>query len=87
MQSGRNTKADSKLTVKYLTVPGDVIIDILYILVSNELLYQIKSINRNENSILLCVEQDKKSERFLIAIENIETILNAYNEYLSGIPS
>jgi hypothetical protein len=82
-----NNKTDKESRVTYFTVPGDVIMDILYILFSNNIHYSINSVNRNQNSILLDLPMDKQPPVLSDAIENIDGILQDYNQYLSGIPN
>jgi hypothetical protein len=69
----------------YFTVPGDVLMDILYILLSNNLTHELKSINRNENSVLLYISKINQPAQFTLALENIESILHDYQDYWNGL--
>lgn len=81
-----NTENSPKPTVKYFTIPGDLLMDILYILLENGLRYQIKAINRDENSILLYLPHERQPVQWAMAVENVESILRDYSYYLSSVP-
>ncbi len=66
---------------KYFTVPGDMLIDILNVLVNNSIIYQVKSVDLNENSILLYITQEGQSIHYAKAIENIDVMLDEYRGY------
>lgn len=86
MRTSTNRQKETTRNVKYYTVPGDILMDILYILFRNAISYEIKSVNRDENSVLLFLSADKQPAFFTQAIENIENILASYNEYITGLP-
>ena len=81
MKSTENNAGHSKNTERYFTVPGDVLIDILSVLVSNCILYEIKTVDVSDNSILLYLTSKDQSRHYAKAIENIETILDEYKGY------
>ena len=81
-----NDKNQLGRNVKYYTVAGDILMDILHIIFSNDIRYEIKSVNRGDNSILLYVPQEKQPPQIVKATENIETIINSYKEYMTGLP-
>lgn len=79
--SENNEENRSKITERYFTVPGDMLIDILSVLVNNGILYQIKTVDLNDNSILLYLTQKGQRGNYAKAIENIETMLNEFKDY------
>jgi hypothetical protein len=85
MNSLNSTSTPSKSLQEYFTIPGDLLMEILSIVVNNGVAYQIKTVNLNENSILLYIPQ-KNHTHAASAIDNIGGILKDYNYYISGIP-
>lgn len=76
-----NLESQSTIAEKYFTVPGDMLMDILSVVVNNGILYQIKTVDTNANSILLYMAQKSQNGHYAKAIENIETMLDEYKEY------
>lgn len=66
---------------KYVTVPVDMIMDILHVLVSHAIQFEIKSVDVNENSILLYLSPRNQNAHYSKALENLEVMLSEYREY------
>lgn len=66
---------------KYFTVPADIIMDILHVLVSHAIQFEIKSVDMNETSILLYLSPKNQNAYFAKALENMEVMLSEYREY------
>lgn len=81
-----NSGTDPTPAAEYFTIPGDLVIDILFILSTYNLHYHIKAVNREENSILLYLPREEQPAHRAMAIENIESILRDYHYYLNGMP-
>ena len=72
---------EDKNRFKTLTVPLDVLIDVLKIITEMELKNEITAINENKSFIEIKVEYQNGLGFHQRAIENIENILDDYNHY------
>ena len=69
------------------TIPMDMYMDILRILLPNKIRNYVETLNERENSIILRIETVPGNFRHKQAIENLEEILNEYGYYLKGKPN
>lgn len=69
------------------TIPMDVFMDIVRILLGNTVNWQVEGINEKENSLLIQVSIEPHLTRHQKAIENIQTILSDYGYFLKGSPN
>lgn len=76
-----------KTSLKSYTVPMDVFIDILRILLNNNIRNQIEAVNEIQNSIILRIEIIKTDATHQKVIENIEDVLFEYGYYINGKPN
>ncbi|CAN5645710.1 hypothetical protein BH11BAC2_BH11BAC2_11230 [soil metagenome] len=72
---------EDKNRFKTLTVPLDVLIDVLKIITEMELKNEITAINENKSFIEIKVEYQNGLGFHQRAIENIENILDDYNHF------
>ncbi len=72
---------EDKNRFKTLTIPLDVLIDVINIVMETELKNEITAVNVNRSFIELKVEYQNGLGYHLRAIENIESILDDYNQY------
>ena len=75
-----------KPITKSYTIPLDLLIDILKILLNNTMCYEIEAINETENSLLVQVCFSPTVPNHSRAKENIEAHLNDYGYFLYGSP-
>ena len=68
------------------TIPMDVFLDIVRILLSAAIKWQVEGINEKENSLLIQVTIEPKLFRHRKAMENMLAILSNYGYYLKGSP-
>ena len=69
------------------TIPLDLFMDTVRILLDNALNWQVEGINEKENSLLIQVSIQPGSARHRKAMENIQGFLSDYGYYLKGSPS
>lgn len=69
------------------TIPMDVFIDIVRILLNNTLDWHVEGINEKENSLLIQVSYQPNLSRHRKALENMQSILADYGYYLKGSPN
>ena len=69
------------------TIPLDLFMDTVRILLDNALNWQVEGINEKENSLLIQVSILPGSARHRKALENIQGYLSDYGYYLKGSPS
>lgn len=69
------------------TIPMDVFIDIVRILLDNALAWQVEGINEKENSLLIQVSYQPHLPRHRKALENMQSILADYGYYFKGSPN
>lgn len=69
------------------TIPLDVFIDVVRVLLDNAFDWQVEGINEKENSLLIQVSIQPGSARHKKAMENIQSMLSEYGYYLKGSPS
>lgn len=72
---------------KSYTIPLDLLIDILKIVLNNNLNYNIEAVNDKESSLLLQVSFDQTQFNHPKAKENIEYFLNDYSHFFYGSPN
>lgn len=76
-----------KTTLKSYTVPMDVFIDIMQILLTYNIRNQIEAVNEAQNSIILRIEIIKTDSTHQKVIENLEDVLSEYGYYINGKPN
>ncbi len=81
------TIAAKLTTTNSHTIPMDVFMDIVRILLNNAIQWKVESINERENSLLIQVSIQPDLLRHRKAIENMESILSDYGYYLKGSPN
>ena len=69
------------------TIPMDVFLDIVRILLDNSIQWQVESINEKENSLLIQVKIQPHLLRHRKAMENMQSILSDFGHYLNGSPN
>lgn len=69
------------------TIPMDVFMDIVRILLTGGINWRVEGINEKENSLLIQVAIQPHLLRHKKAIENMQTILSDYGYYLHGSPN
>jgi hypothetical protein len=69
------------------TIPLDVFVDVVRVLLDNVFDWQVEGINEKENSLLIQVSIQPESARHRKAMENIQGFLFDYGYYLKGSPS
>lgn len=72
---------EDKSRFKKLTVPLDVLVDILNIVIETELKNEVTGVNVNRSYIEIKIEYQNGLGYHQRAIENIESILDDYNHY------
>ena len=77
---------ENKANIKTYKVPQDLLMDILRILFGNKIKHKIEGIKEKENTIILQVYFTSNSNS-VNAQENIEDVLNDYNEYMKELLS
>ena len=68
------------------TIPLDLFMDVVRILLDNALNWQVEGINEKENSLLIQISIQSGSDLHRKALENIQTMLSDYGYYLKGSP-
>ena len=81
------TKITKPIHTSSHTIPIDVFIAIVHILLDNALAWQVEGINEKENSLLIQVSTQPHLPRHRKAVENIQNILADYGYYLKGSPN
>jgi len=81
------TIASKPLITSSHTIPLDLFMDVVRILLDNALTWQVEGINEKENSLLIQVSIQPASVRHKKALENIQGLLSDYGYYLKGSPS
>ncbi|WPV65425.1 hypothetical protein [Chitinophaga sp. LS1] len=69
------------------SIPMDVFMDIVRILLNNTLDWHVEGINEKENSLLIQVSYQPHLPRHRKALENIQSILADYGYYIKGSPN
>jgi hypothetical protein len=64
-----------------IKVPQDMILDVLSILLKEDLNYEITEILENRAMALFAITIDRDKPRQLKAFQNIQELLNSYNEF------
>ena len=72
---------EDKNRFKKLTVPLDVLVDVLNIVIETELKNEVTGVNVNRSYIEIKIEYQNGLGYHQRAIENIESILDDYNHY------
>lgn len=81
------TIASKPLVTSSHTIPLDLFLDVVRILLDNALNWQVEGINEKENSLLIQVSIRPASVHHKKALENIQGFLSDYGYYLKGSPS
>jgi hypothetical protein len=66
----------------HFTVYGDMLLDVLRVVINNDIPFEIKSIHTIENSALLCIRQTRQDDNYAKVVENIDALLSEYRTYL-----
>lgn len=69
------------------TISIDILMDILRILLPNKMRNYVEAINEKQNSVILRIETIEGNNRHILALRNIEEILEDYGYYTNGIHS
>lgn len=72
---------DKSLADETIRVPQDMLIDILAILIKEELNYEITEVLENRASAVISISIDRGKPRQIKALQNMQELLTAYNEY------
>lgn len=80
-------RTDSNEIIKSYSVPGDMLMDILRIIVKNRLRFKIEGINERQNTLLMKVYFPPNSNFTRDAIENIQGYLSDYGYYMNAGPN
>ena len=89
MRRNKNRHAVSlrdRKTVKRFTVPGDVLVDVLYVVNRSGIRYQITEVNRDQSNVTLRLSCDGSGKFEEQAIENIDCMISDYMNFLTGGP-
>ena len=78
----KNTHEGTGSKENHFTVYGDMLLDVLRVVINNDIPFEIKSIHTIENSALLCIRQKRQGDNYAKVIENIEALLAEYRSYL-----
>lgn len=84
MKTTTNAQPGNHISTSH-TIPMDVLMDVLKLLMANDLAYSIESLNEREDSILVQVQHDKESKRHRQAMFNLKDILGTYTQYTRGV--
>lgn len=76
-----------KTSLKSYTIPMDVFIDIMRILLSNKIRNQIEAVNEVQNSLILRIEIVQADNVHQKVIQEIEEVLTYYGYYINGKPN
>ncbi|BAV05077.1 hypothetical protein SAMN05421788_11581 [Filimonas lacunae] len=68
------------------TIPIDVFLEVVHILLDNNLSWQVEGINDREGSLLIQISQQTGLSKHQKAMENIKGILSDYGYYVKGTP-
>lgn len=79
------TIQQNNITKSY-TIPLDLLLDTLKIVLNNNLSYYIEAINEDESSLLMQISFNKTNFNHPKAKENIECFLNDYSHFFYGSP-
>jgi len=74
-------------TVRRFTVPGDILVDVLYIVHRCGIRHQITEVNRDQSNITLRLSCDGSGKFEEQALENIDNIISDYMNFLTGAPN
>jgi hypothetical protein len=66
------------------TIPIDLLMDVLKLLMANGLPYRIEGINEREDTLLVQVRHDRENKRHRQAMFNLGDILDVYAQYTTG---
>ncbi len=72
---------DEEITEETLKIPLDMSIDIFAIIVKEGLKHEILEVIENRSLIIMAVQYNKKQSRHQKIKENIQELLQEYNEY------
>ncbi|RFS20034.1 hypothetical protein DVR12_20135 [Chitinophaga silvatica] len=78
--------ANKPATTSSHTIPIDVLVDIIRILLNNHLNWQVEGINEQEGTLLVQISQQQGNPKHQKALQNIIGILGDYNYYFKGSP-
>lgn len=81
------TVSAKPITTSSHTIPLDVLMDIVRILLNNAIVWVVEGINEKENSLLIQISIQPQLLRHRKALENIQGILSDYGYYLKGSPN
>jgi hypothetical protein len=83
METTTTAKPGNRIFTSH-TVPMDLLMDALKLLMTNQLSYRIESINEREDSLLIQVCTDADNKRHRQAMFNLKNNLNMYTQYTTG---
>lgn len=68
-------------TTKNLTIPLDILIDVLLILLNNSLSFTVTGVDDEAQTVTIRAETDKRLEQQIQALENIDVLTSDYQFY------
>lgn len=80
------TVSTKQITTSSYTVPVDVLLDIVRILLEYAIQWQVEGINEKENSLLIQVSIQPSLPHQRKALDNMKAVLSDYDHYLRGSP-
>lgn len=73
--------ATKDLEKEALSVPADILLDILAIILAESLIHEITQVNTNRSTVSLLVYIQPEDNRQRQALQNIRDLLQEYNDY------
>jgi hypothetical protein len=80
------TVSTNQITTSSYTIPLDVLLDIVRILLEYAIQWQVEGINEKENSLLIQVRIQPSLSHQRKALDNMKAVLSDYGHYLRGSP-
>lgn len=74
-------ETDLKPSEEVLSIPHDMSIDVLGLIVKERLKHQIIEVNENRSLIVVLVFYDKKSSRHQKVIQNLKNMIEYYHDW------
>lgn len=74
-------KNEKEINEQSINVPGDMLIDVLSIIVKEKLPHEVIQVIENRSIIVLAVSFDKSYARHQHILQNIQDILQEYNDF------
>ncbi|MFZ6011175.1 MAG: hypothetical protein ACOYXT_12585 [Bacteroidota bacterium] len=78
----RSSKGNAHIREHYFTVPSDMLMDVLQVVVKNSIRYRITEVSPYEGCIKLYVNSEGQQVYYDKAVENIEVMLDEYMDFV-----